>query len=182
MPGLLLVPPVVEIDRTVEESDAEDAGAPGDDLRGGAAGSGDAWSWGETTTFKHACGSCGHVVAEHWYRAGGDARRQTYAMDCALCGSGQSEHPVDPDAYESHVPGARDSSAAAAGGGGSGDAAAGGEPRWTPVADSAAQKASVAAADALSTALLSPAVAGEGGLAGGGDGGASEGEAWSDSD
>ncbi len=49
----------------------------------------------EETRFEHACGACGHIVAEHYHRfalIGGS--RQAYLMECVLCGKGADETDV----------------------------------------------------------------------------------------
>ena len=67
----------------------------------------------EETRFEHACGACGHVVAEHYHRfalIGGS--RQAYLMECVLCGKGADETDVfagvgdrpGPDAAQSPAP------------------------------------------------------------------------------
>ena len=51
----------------------------------------------ELVTFNHACGSCGHVVAEHQYTFWVDGEYQEYSMTCILCGRGADSISVMPD-------------------------------------------------------------------------------------
>eukprot|EP01135_Chromosphaera_perkinsii_P010198 Nk52_evm64s2039 gene=Nk52_evmTU64s2039 len=80
-----------ELDRLVESGDEDGNGEE---------------SSSETISFKHACKSCGHVVATHEYsfevcpgtgRSAKDLGYQEYSMECLLCGHGEARVSVAPD-------------------------------------------------------------------------------------
>ena len=52
---------------------------------------------GESTlevNFKHGCGSCGHIIAPHFYREVASPKGCRYLMECMLCGKGAHEKVI----------------------------------------------------------------------------------------
>ncbi|KAH3744656.1 protein Churchill [Pelomyxa schiedti] len=53
-------------------------------------------SGAEHVEYTHNCGACGHLVAKHTYDFEVVDERQEDTMNCALCGTSEGSHSVDP--------------------------------------------------------------------------------------
>jgi hypothetical protein len=50
----------------------------------------------ETILFTHICVECNHIICEHSWEFEVVDKFQEYTMNCLLCGSGESQHAIDP--------------------------------------------------------------------------------------
>jgi len=51
----------------------------------------------ETVKYTHICGSCQHVIGDHFWQFKIEGKYQLFEMNCTLCGNGEAEVSIDPE-------------------------------------------------------------------------------------